>query len=86
MISLTDILKERSEDGLQREYDYLNRQLGYTDLNVSKISRPDTFDEAIRFIVSKEKIRMIVMGLSRSDLDHRALTDAVRTPLLLVPS
>lgn len=86
MITLSDILKERSEEGLQRECDFLSRELGFSGPDISKISRPDSFAEAIRFIVAKEKIKMIVMGLSAADLDHRALTESVKTPLLLVPS
>lgn len=86
MISLGDILKRRSEEGLQREVDFLSEQLGFRDIDVSKISRPDSLADAIKFIVAREKVQMIVMGFTKEDLDHRALTNMVRTPLLLVPS
>jgi nucleotide-binding universal stress UspA family protein len=86
MITLSDILKRRSEEGLQAECDYLSRQLGFSGLDVQKVSCPDSFTEAIHAIVVREKVRMIVMGLSRSDLDHRAITESAKTPLLLIPS
>jgi hypothetical protein len=86
MISLGDILKQRSELGLQKEIDFLSHQLGFRGLNIDKVSMADSLQEAIRFIVAKEKIKMIVMGASAPEINHRALTDSVKTPLLLVPA
>ncbi|MEM0998023.1 MAG: universal stress protein [Bacteroidota bacterium] len=90
MISLHDILKRRSEEGLQREHDFVKTLLnGNADrIDIRQVSRPDTLKKAIRYILARESVQMIVLGSDQSNrnFDPCDLVESFRTPILLVPS
>jgi nucleotide-binding universal stress UspA family protein len=93
MVSLIDILREKSERLMQNEIRHLEASRGLKDFELSAISRFDGFFKAISNVSEAENIDMIVMGsnghthprMDQREDDPSYLVQKLNRPLLLVP-
>lgn len=93
LISLVDILKEKSERMLHREVELLQKKIGKDAIGVKQIARYDALVTAMKEVSEQEDVDMVVMGTNGhthprvefKDDDPSFLLARINRPMLLVP-
>ena len=86
MISLQDLLRMRSEEGLRAEYEHVRQNFDCSTIDIVQRSKSSSILEAVQEIIPEEKADLIVLAKSQFQTIQLEMVQNINSPILLIPT